>query len=264
MTSDQARLRQVADQAVRDIVELEAQVSAGEIPAGVARPLRERYENLATQAWADLDAAPAERDNAGRAPRPGALSLAYAIAAGVALVAAVVLLPSSVLDRPAGGFVSGNEAVQQAGGTPTTDPSAAVSDSQLEQVVSANPTVTGMRLALADRYVAEKKFNPAMGHYLEALRREPDNAEALAHLGWLLLQVDQPQRALDSVQQALTISPSLDDALWFRANIQLDLKDPTAALSTLRELSQRPLSPEVKDQVDQLIATTTQNAGGAG
>lgn len=45
------------------------------------------------------------------------------------------------------------------------------------------------------------------------------NADAMARLGWLLLQIGQPQEALRSVDEALAIKPSLDDARWFRANI---------------------------------------------
>jgi tetratricopeptide (TPR) repeat protein len=262
-----SQLREVADQAVRDLVELDAQVAAGEITAEAARPLRNRYEALAARALEALDSHASTDDPAPvRRKPPRAWTLAYVLAGVTALVAALVLLPASMIDRPAGGFVTGNEAVQQAGAAPPLDPSATVTDEQLEQVVAANPDVVGMRLALADRYVAEGEYGSAMRHYLEALRREPDNAEANAHLGWLLLQIDQPQEAMESVQKALTLDPSLDDALWFKANIQLyGLDDPSGAFTTLQELAGRDLSPEVRGQVDQLRATAEQHqAGGTG
>ncbi len=266
MTERQVRLRQLADQAVRDIVEIDAQVAAGEISAEAARPMRQRYEILAGRALEALDAAAADGpDPEPRPRRPRAWSLAYALTGIAALVAALILLPASVLDRPPGGFVTGNEVVQRADGAPPLDPAATVSDQQLEQVVAANPDVIGMRLALADRYVAQGEYDRAMRHYLDALRREPGNAEALAHLGWLLLQIDQPQEALESVEQALAIDPSLHDALWFKANIQLyGLDDPTAALATLRELGRRDLAPKVRAQVDRLAATAEQRRPGGG
>lgn len=265
MTGHRERLRQLADQAVRDIVELEAQVAADEIPDDAAQPLRHRYETLAGNALAALDAEPedARKPARHRADRPRAWTLAYALAGLAALVAATILLPASVLDRPAGGFVTGNEAIQRAGGAPPLDPSLTVTDSQLEQVVAANPDEVGIRLALADRYVAQGEYDPAMRHYLEALRREPGNAEALAHLSWLLLQIGQPQEALQTVEQALSIDPSMADALWFKANIQLyGLDEPTDALDTLRELSGHDLTPEVRGQVDQLTAAAEQRRGG--
>lgn len=258
MSRRQARLRQLADQAVRDIVELDAQVDAGEVAEDVARPLRRRYESLAGRA---LEALEADGDGGGEAEsgksgpgRPLPWMLAYALA-GIGLVAAIVLLPASVLERPAGGFVTGNEAVQGVAG----NPAATVSDDQLEQVVAANPEVVGMRLALADRYVAQGEYDRAVRHYLEALRREPRNADGLSGLGFLLLQIGQPQEALTAVDEALTIDPSLDRALWYKANIQLyGLNDAAAARGTLRELSTRDLTPQVREQVDQLLATAEQ------
>lgn len=265
MSERRARLRELADQAVRDLVELDAQVAAGEISEDAARPLRRRYESLAGRALEALDAEAADGPASApvRARRPRAWALAYALAGVAAVVSAVVLLPAAVLERPAGGFVTGNEAVQGAAGGPPPDTSVAVSDEQLEQAVAANPDVVGMRLALADRYVAQGEYGRAMRHYVEALRREPGNAEALAHQGWLLLQIEQPEEALESVEQALAIDPSLDDALWFKANIQLyGLGNPAAALTTLQELRARDLTPQVRAQVDRLAATAEQRRPG--
>ncbi len=260
MSPPEEMLRQTAEQAVRDIIELDRQVACGEIDECDAGTLRAGYEARAAQSLGALESAdpPAPAPS----PAPRAWSLAYLLAGVVAVVATLVLLPASLIDRPVGGFVTGNEAVQ--GGAPVLDASATVTDAQLEEVVAANPDVVGMRLALADRYVAQGDFGPAMRHYLDALRREPDNAEAHAHLGWLLLQIGRPQDASESVDQALAIDPSLDDALWFRANIALDgLDDPAAALASLAELGRRELTPAVREQVEQLTATAQQRVGSA-
>lgn len=261
MSTADELLRQTADQAVRDIVELDRQVACGEIGEADAATLRAGYEASAARSLGALD--PAGPPAPAPAPAPRAWSLAYLLAGVVAVVVALVLLPASLIDRPVGGYVTGNEAVQ--GGAPALDPSATVTDEQLEEVVAANPGVVGMRLALADRYVAQGDFGPAMRHYLDALRREPDNAEANAHLGWLLLQIGRPQDALESVDRALALDPSLDDALWFRANIALDgVDDPAAALVSLTELGRRELSPAVREQVDQLTETARQRLGETG
>ncbi len=261
MSIPDERLRQVADQAVRDIVELDRQVDCGEIDAADAGPLRAGYEARAAQSLGALGTA--DPPAPARPPAPRAWSLAYLLAGVVAVVATLVLLPASLIDRPVGGFVTGNEAVQ--GAAPALDPSATVTDAQLEEVVAANPGVVGMRLALADRYVAQGDFGPAMRHYLDALRREPGNAEAHAHLGWLLLQIGRPQDGLESVDRALALDPSLDDALWFRANIALDgLDDPSSALVSLQELGGRELAPAVRAQVEGLAATAQQRLGSAG
>jgi tetratricopeptide (TPR) repeat protein len=89
---------------------------------------------------------------------------------------------------------------------------------------------------------------------------------AEARLGWLLLQIGQPQEALRSVDEALAINPDLDEARWFRANIQLyGLDDPAGAAVILQEMAGRDLDPELRQQVDRLLGTAQERiAGGAG
>ncbi|MDN5751614.1 MAG: tetratricopeptide repeat protein [Pseudonocardia sp.] len=273
MSTRELHLRQLADQAVRDIVELDEQVAAGEITDDDARPLRRRYEGTAARALSALDTCTpisgSDEPEPARPPRPRGWGLAYAIVGVVAVLVTVVLLPASVIDRPVGGFVTGNEIGEDVGrdigAAPALDPNTPVTDEQLEEVVAANPDVVGMRLALAARYVGQGDYAAAMGHYLDALRREPDNAAGLARLGWLLFRIGQPDEALESVQQALAVDPNLDEALWYRANIQLDgLDDPAGALTTLLVLDGRTLDPEIAAQVDELTAEAERRAAGSG
>jgi len=218
-----------------------------------------------------VDPAPAVLEQVDQpAPDPGhdrsrrARVAAYALTALAALVAAGVLLPRSVGERPAGGFVTGNEIGRPGPGPLIRDP-AAVSDAELEAAVAANPGVVGMRLALAERYLAQGDYDRAGQHYSEALRREPGNPEAQAHFGWLLLQLGRPVEALEWVDRALAAPerPPLD-ALWFRANIALHgLDDPAAALDALERMRDRDdLSPTVAQQVDELAALARQRQSG--
>lgn len=273
MSTRELQLRQLADQAVRDIVELDEQVAAGEITDADATPLRRRYEGTAARALSALDSRPptsgADEPEPARPRRPRGWGLAYAIVGVVAVLVTLVLLPASVIDRPVGGFVTGNEIGEDVGrdvgAAPALDPNTPVTDEQLEEVVAANPDVVGMRLALADRYAGQGDYVAAMRHYFDALSREPDNAVGLARLGWLLFRIDQPDEALESVQQALAIDPNLDEALWYRANIQLDgLDDPAGALTTLLVLEGRTLDPEIAAQVDELTAEAERRAAGTG
>lgn len=264
MSGPPTRLEEVADQAVRDLVELDEQVAAGEISPAAAQALRRRYETAATTAWANVeaaatDAAPPTRS---RPPRSRAVVLAYGVTAAIALVAAMILLPGSVLQRPEGGFVTGNEVTQGADQAPALDPDAPPSNAQLEDVVAANPEVVGMRLALADRYLAEGDVASALRHYEQALRREPDNAQALSRSGWALAQDGQPDLGMTLVQQALEIEPQQQDALWFQANIAMTLDDPETASDSLRQLSQQPMTPDVAAQVGQLQGTVQEKLGG--
>lgn len=100
------------DQALRDILALEAQVDAGEIPPDAARRLRAEYEQAAADAINRLDepAKPVSRRRRAREARTRTIAyLGTLVAAGIA---AVVVLPAAVQQRPQNGFVTGNEVMQ--------------------------------------------------------------------------------------------------------------------------------------------------------
>jgi tetratricopeptide (TPR) repeat protein len=259
--SNRARLQELADQALRDIVELDRQVADGEIPAELAAGLRDRYEATAARALAALDTLdehhPAESAAPVRPRRSRARVAAYALTALAAVIAAAVLLPLSLGERPAGGFVTGNEIGASAPAL-TRDP-ASISNAELEAVVDANPGVVGMRLALAQRYADQGNYERAAEHYTEALRRDPGNPEAQAHFGWLLLQVGRPVEAMEWVDRSLAAPQPPLDALWFKANIALyGLDDPATALAALDRMRRRDLPPAVAQQVDELAAVARQ------
>lgn len=280
---DVEELVQLRDAALRDLVELEDQVGLGEISDADAEELRSRYSGEALAAIALLEeegddevADPAREvpvrsvgtsaDEARPARwRPGALlngrRMLYAAGVAAAL-AAGLSLSGNLLDRPSGGLVSGNLTDQTPPGA-ATSPAAGtgmnlrkVTDAQMEAVVAANPEVVGMRLALASRYLEKGRYDLAVVHYTKALEQEPRNPEALAHLGWVMLKVDQPEEAARLVDSALEVDPGMVDAMWIQANVRLyGLQDPEAALSSLQPLQGRTdLNATVRRQVADLSA----------
>ncbi|SFO45497.1 Tetratricopeptide repeat-containing protein [Pseudonocardia ammonioxydans] len=259
-----SRNQEVADQALSDIVELETQVAGGEIGADRARELRRRYETLAAQALAAAEspAPPTARSPTDRSPR--AWTLAYVLAATIGLVAAVVLLPAAVVDRPVGGAATGIEPMGAGPDAPPPIDPGAVDDEQLEQVVADNPEVIGMRLALADRYVAAGDYGAAMRHYVEALNRRPDDPDVRTRLAWLLLQIGQTGPALENADRALALQPDSADAAWVRANVLIDgTDDLRGGIAVLEDLATRSdLPPEFRSRVDELLAATRAAAGG--
>lgn len=242
------------DTALRDLDELDAQVAEGEITPERAAVLRRSYEAAAARSLADADhPAPARASGPRREPR--GWTVAYLIIGVSALVAAMVLLPAAVVDRPPGAAVTGIEATSgDPGAAPPVDP-AAVSDEELEQVVADNPDVLGMRLALADRYVAAGDYGKAMRHYLTAVEQRPDDVGLLTRLAWLLLRIGQTGPALETVDRALALQPDSADAAWVRANILLDgYGDTAGATALLTGLAARPdLTPDVRAQVEELL-----------
>lgn len=271
-----ADLEQRKRQALRDLVDVEQQQQAGELTPEVAADLRRRYEVEAAEALSAItarsQAVGAAQDivepspTATRPRTPWGRRLTYAV--GIAIsVAAAVMVPKYVVERPPGGLVTGNEALQQkqASGSPTAPRNlASVTDAEMEKVVEANPDVIEMRLALAGRYADKGRNDLAAVHYSKVLDRDPGNAEAQAHLGWMMLQLDRPQEGARLVDRALRTDPSLLDALWFQANIRLyGLDDAAGAVTTLdRMRARRDLTPLVAKQVEQLRAIAVRRSGG--
>ncbi|GAA3137390.1 hypothetical protein GCM10010530_66960 [Kribbella aluminosa] len=266
---------------MRDITELEHQVDAGEITTQEAARLRRRYEaavSAALSAMGEPTPEAAEQrsdasitaDTVRPSRRPTFRHVLYALGLAGAVVAAF-LLSGFVVSRPPGGYVTGNDILQTPGPATTPVPRPApsrdlskVTDKELEAVVAANPGIVAMRLGLADRYVAEKRYDLAVVHYTKALKLEPGNAEAQAHLGWLLLQVGSPRQAAQLIDRAVAADPNLVDAQWFQANVRLyGLGDAKGAVEVLdRMAARRDLTPDVRRQVQDLRKVADQRLAG--
>lgn len=286
MNDPTSRAAEQRDQALRDLRELECQVAAGEMAPADAARLRGRYEREAAEALDKLDTvsdpppAPDAEDRSADAgavgPRtPGAATgarrraprlVVYGLGAA-AVLAAVLSLPGYLATRPDGGLVSGNEAVQGAAAPPATrSPDSnprdlsQVTDAEMEAVVAANPEIVGMRLALAERYSDQGRYDLAAVHYTKVLEKDPSNAEAKGHLGWIMLQLDRPAEAARLVDESRATDARLLDVLWFQANIRLyGLGDAKAALASLDEMRARSdLTPQVRRQVEELRRVATQ------
>jgi tetratricopeptide (TPR) repeat protein len=272
VTGDRLDLQARRDRALEDLLDLDRQEASGELTEKAATQLRARYQAEALAAIRRLEenrTASPDGDQAGLIAQRDATSTRrlqprhalYAASLALAVVTAFVLW-DNLLERPEGGLVSGNEVVQRSPGMelmPGTDPRqqrnlADVTDAELEAVVAANPEVVEMRLALAQRYVSKERYDLAVVHYTEALDVDPDNAEAQAHLGWMMLQVGQPEKASRLVDQAVENDPDLLDALWFQANIRFyGQEDAAGALEVLERMgTRRDLTPAVRRQVTQL------------
>lgn len=268
VSPDRDRLEELRDLALRDLAEVDRQVSAGELSSEDAEELRRRYEHQALTALNRLQALsntaqPASAANGGGAtpakPRTAVVTsrrVLYVVGIAVA-VSAAFLVQRNLLDRPAGGFVTGNEVLQtESQPAPAPRDLSKVTDKELEAVVEANPDVLGMRLALARRYLDDGRYDLAVVHYTKVLEKEPKNPEALTHLGWVMFQVGRPEQGAELVDQAVEADPELADAWWVQASIRLyGLKDPGAAISSLDRLRGRTdLGPAVQRQIDQLRA----------
>ena len=85
--------------------------------------------------------------------------------------------------------------------------------------VAENPRNVGARLDLAHRYLDTKMIQQAIDEYLVVLQLERDNAEARAHLGFVLWLGGRPQQGLRFVNGALETDSRYPEALFFKGVI---------------------------------------------
>lgn len=274
-----ASLEERRDLALRDLVDLDEQEAAGEIPAARALQLRQRYEADAARAFDLLDEfdrvdqdpeAGSDPDVRARTeteswPTPaagGAMVGGRRRIAGVVLVVAVIAtvalsVRGDLTSRPTGGFVTGNEAT---GGRDLSE----VTNAEMEEVIAANPDIVAMRLRLAHRYFEDGDYDRAVKHYLAVLDREPA-PEAMAHLGWLVFLDGEVEVAADLLVASRDRDPDDAEALWFLANVRLyGQQDPAAAKPLLQELLSRGGLGSGRAEVEQALADAKELLEGQG
>jgi tetratricopeptide (TPR) repeat protein len=105
-----------------------------------------------------------------------------------------------------------------------------------ERRVQAHPDDLAARLDLAHRYLDAGMVEASLSEYAVALELDPDDAEALAHVGIILYQSGRPQDALRSVDRSLSTDPRYPEALFFRGVILLrGLDRPDEAIATFED-----------------------------
>jgi tetratricopeptide (TPR) repeat protein len=90
-----------------------------------------------------------------------------------------------------------------------------------EQRVQDQPNDLAARLDLAHRYLDAGMIEESLSEYAVALELDPDDAEALAHVGIILFQSGRPEEALRSVERALATDPRYPEALFIQGVILL-------------------------------------------
>lgn len=233
------------EQVDRDLAELDAQLEAGELDAATAHRLRTAYEE---ERAALLSAASAEPETGVGRSRGRALIGGLILGVGVVAIAsfAVVSLQD---DTPAGELSDGVATDVLEGGDLSS-----VSNEEMEAVIADNPTIVGMRLALAGRYVDDGDHSSALGHYLIVLDQDPNQPEALAMVGWLSYLSGEIELAEPFVEKALAIQPNYPNGLWFLANIKAAAGDDAAAVNALERLLVFDLPAEARIEAERFLA----------
>jgi cytochrome c-type biogenesis protein CcmH/NrfG len=236
------------EQVDRDLAEIDVQVAVGELDSATATRLRAAYEEERA-ALVEAEVAPPQSDT-GRSPQR---TLVGGLILGVGIIAIAVFAVVSLQDDSPGAEVSGGVATDVLAGNSGVDLSQ-VTTEEMEAVVAANPTIVGMRLALAGRYVDAGDHSTALDHYLTVLDQDPEQPEALAMVGWLSFLAGEAQLAEPFVTKALDIEPDYPLAWWFLANVKVANGDSAAAADAIRRLLAFDLSAETRAEAERFLA----------
>jgi tetratricopeptide (TPR) repeat protein len=251
-----ARIADQIDQVDRDLAEVDEQVDAGELDEATAERLRSAYqsERAALEAQLDDVATPKEDTPAstGPAPRSRGRAVAGTVIVGIAALVVAVVAVFSLQERtPAGESTDGvaTAALENGGGRDLSS----VGLEEMEAVVAQNPDIPGMRLALADRYVEAGDYSRALEHYMVVLDQEPENATALARVGWLTFLSDEAELAEPFIVRAIAIEPDFPQAYWYLANVRIQVGNVEGAIEPLERLLTYDLPDDVRAQAELML-----------
>lgn len=255
-----ARIADQIEQVDRDLAEVDDQVDAGELDEATADRLRSAYRSERAALEDQLSNIEAPADDASGEPSdttpqtrsPGRAIAGTAIVAIAAVVVAVVAVFSLQERTPAGESTDGvaTAVLENGGGRDLSS----VSLEEMEAVVTQNPDIPAMRLALADRYVEAGDYSSALGHYMIVLDQEPGSATALARVGWLTFLSGEGDLAEPFIVRAIAIEPDFPQAYWYLANVRIETGNPQGAIEPLELLLAYELPPEVRSQAEALLA----------
>ena len=250
MSEERAALEERKAQALRDLVEVERQLQAGEIDGPTAERLTQRYEAEVVSTVEALSAPAAEKTR--RRWSAGRLAATAVLVLG-ALAAIVALAARATEPRPDNGFVTGN-----VGSRPPPRDLSQVSNEEMERVIAANPGVTPMRLALVERYLRAGDVEKAQRHAQAALETNPsptDRQRALKYLGWTTAVRGQPAEGARLLEQSLAMAPADLDAQWFLANVRLTgLGDRHGATTLLESILRAGIPADKRAVVERKLA----------
>ncbi len=260
------RLEEVAEQARRDLDELEQQVEVGEIDEQTASELRAGYLaelQSATDELARLDTAvpdePAEAPT-NRRTIVGASMLILAVAVAIGLAATMA---QDRTDGPLEGVAAGAE--MDLDSIPNEAMEAVLESSRDDPAVADQ--IPYMEFRLAERYFEDQDYLKAFDHYQTIIGNDPPAdlfVQSMTRIGWLVWVLNgEGELALRTLDRALEVEPTNPLPLYVKGQILwCDAGDTEAALALFRKvLSTDGLEAEVVAQVEDDIAIA--EAGGA-
>jgi cytochrome c-type biogenesis protein CcmH/NrfG len=109
----------------------------------------------------------------------------------------------------------------------------------------------------------EGRVSEAFAAYRAVLARDPNNVDALTHMGVIAAQIDDhADDALKLFDKALALDPQYAPALLYRGQVLYDAKrDSAGAIRSWEKFLQLVPSGEDHERVKQMIAQARKNGG---
>ncbi len=233
---------ELTSQVHQDLAEVAAQLESGELDSATAQRLKATYEAEIVR-LTELDEGPQQVASSRRSR------------VRVVVGAAILLLAFGGITWAASGALVGREPDAFSGPERQVDLET-ISNEQMIDVINANadiPEVNRMRLALAERYFEAGDYSDALDWFRTVLDATPtptEESEALARIGWMILDSGDADTALQFVEMSLDANPANLEATYFRGLVHARLGRTQDALADLRAVAE---SPDVPDDVRTLV-----------
>ncbi len=249
----------------RALKELTFDYEAGHLSEDDYRGLRERYESRAADLLAALDAlgpaaaeTPVAREQV--RPEPAATRLGWA-RHPVALTggAVLLLLFGIVIGLNVGRFAQPEQSMTSSGnpaaGPPLeADAPVGAPTMALEPGKPIPPAILAGMLNAARQSLMDGRYSEAIAAYRAVLKRDPQNVDAMTHLGLIVAIGGHADTALETFDKAARIDPSYAPIYLYRGQVLYEVKQdyPGAVKSWERFLALVP-SGEDHDRVVALV-----------
>ncbi len=268
--------------ALRALRELDFEHDAGHISDADYDDLRARYESETATILGELDRlgpVPGPAEPAAPAPaappRRGFRHPAVIAAAAVALVTFGVGLGVGIVrytepDANAGGPMPGSRPLASVDAPGAASAPGAPSAANAPRGPVTPEMLQGM-LQAARASLFARRYNEAIAAYQAVLKRDPDNVDALTHMGLIAAIAAQGEhgaemvdRALGLFDRALALDPNYPPALLYRGQVLYEVrKDVPGAIKAWEKFVTVAPPGEDRERVVKMLADARAEAKGA-
>ncbi|MCL1600518.1 MAG: hypothetical protein M3112_03135 [Actinomycetia bacterium] len=263
------RLEERRTQVVRDLDELAEQVQDGQVEPKTAERLRGVFAQELAEIGNELaglaDVPVPEPDH--RKETEPARGFSFRGVVGAALILAVLTVlivwagsgsGTDGADTEASSSVAIVDGGEISIATMTTD--------ELENALASFPASVAVRLALADRHLADGDQQGALEHYLAVAMGEAspmEKSRALARVGYLSYATGQYEPARESLLESLELNRDNTEAMLYLGYVLLSgFDDAAGSIPYFEEVLRDPLMPpEIIDAVGEKLAEARERQG---